>query len=139
MRHCSENVKARGCNLAYMVKAAHTIHCIVADMDRSVAFYRDILGLTPHVQSPYWSDFQLGALTIGLHPPYKGAASGPGGWILGLEVDDIRALRATLKAAGISADEPFHDVPGGVILKFEDPDGNPLQAIQTGITVADLS
>ena len=39
----------------------------VSDMSRSVAFYRDILGLPLKFQSPGWSEFQTGATTLALH------------------------------------------------------------------------
>jgi catechol 2,3-dioxygenase-like lactoylglutathione lyase family enzyme len=39
----------------------------VSDMSRSVAFYRDILGLSLKFESPEWSEFQTGATTLALH------------------------------------------------------------------------
>ena len=108
-------------------------------MDRAVAFYRDVLGLTPRHTTPYWSDFTLEGIVIGLHPPFKGAtAEVANGWILGLATDDVLALKAALVAAGGGVGE-LHDVPGGVVLEFGDPDGNRIQAIQHGATVASLT
>jgi catechol 2,3-dioxygenase-like lactoylglutathione lyase family enzyme len=40
----------------------------VSDMSRSVAFYRDILGLSLKFESPGWSEFHTGATTLALHP-----------------------------------------------------------------------
>ncbi len=108
-------------------------------MDRAVAFYRETLGLTPGTLSQWWSDFDLGGVKIGLHPPFQSPPPGGNGWILGLEVDDLRALRNALAEAGFPATKPFHDVPGGAILEFADPDGNPIQAIQIGAKAADLA
>lgn len=59
------------------------------------------------------------------------------GWIFGIEVDDVAALRATLESAN-RAVGGYHDVPGGAVIDFSDPDGNPIQAIQMGITSKDL-
>jgi lactoylglutathione lyase len=39
----------------------------VSDMTRSVAFYRDILGMSLKFESPGWSEFQTGATTLALH------------------------------------------------------------------------
>jgi lactoylglutathione lyase len=39
----------------------------VSDMNRSVAFYRDTLGLSVKFESPGWSEFQTGATTLALH------------------------------------------------------------------------
>lgn len=122
-----------------MVKCVNTILCQTADMDRAVAFYRDLLGLTPGVLSPYWSHFTVGGVNIGLHPPFAGGMDEPkGGWILGIEVDDLRGLRATLEAAGTKC-EDFHDIPGGCVMDFHDPDGNPIQALQSGAKAKDLT
>ncbi|HVT11141.1 MAG TPA: VOC family protein [Fimbriimonadaceae bacterium] len=122
-----------------MVKNVNTILCEVADMNRAVAFYRDLLGLTPGVSSPFWSDFSVGGMRIGLHPPFQGGMKEPsGGWILGIEVDDLKALRAILEVAGTKC-EDYHDIPGGSVMDFHDLDGNPIQAMQTGVTAKDLA
>jgi len=123
-----------------MLKGLNTVLCQVADMPRAVGFYREFFGLTPAVESPYWSHFELpGGVKLGLHPPFGGGALANGaGWVLGIEVDDVAALRSALEAKG-HAVAGFHDVPGGVVIDFKDPDNNPIQAIQTGITAKDLS
>lgn len=117
-----------------MVTGLATTWCPVSDMDRAVAFYRDVLGLTPKVTSPYWSDFQLGEARIGLHPARDlPSPTGPiGGWRLGLATDDLRGLRERLEAAGATITEDYHETPSGVVLTFTDPDGNPIQAMQPG-------
>ena len=46
--------------LSYAIK-------FVADMDRLVAFYRDVLGLPLKFQSPGWSEFLTGETTLALH------------------------------------------------------------------------
>lgn len=125
-----------------VVKSICTVLCQVSDMDRAVAFYRDVLGLTPGHVTPYWSDFQVGSVRLGLHPPFQGSEppySSPGkGWIVGIDVDDIRALKAQLVANSTEIAGDFHDVPGGVILDFRDPEGNNLQAVEYGTRTADF-
>ena len=109
-----------------MVKGVSVVLCQVADMDRAVAFYRDVLGLHAGHVTPYWSDFEAGSIKIGLHPPFKGSippfAVDGKGWIVGLETEDIRALKARLVEFGASIRRDLHDIPGGVILDFADPD-----------------
>jgi predicted enzyme related to lactoylglutathione lyase len=123
-----------------MVKALNTMLCQVSDVMRAVGFYRDVLGLTPGNVSPYWSDFELpGGTKIGLHPPFAvGKMPDGSGWIHGIEVDDVVALRKAVEAAGQLVGG-YHDVPGGVVIDFADPDGNPIQAIQMGIYAKDLA
>ncbi len=125
-----------------MITSVNTVICQTSDMDRSVAFYRDVLGLTPGHTSPYWSDFKVGDTRIGIHPPFEGSqppfATQGKGWVLGLATDDIRGLRAKLEAAGAAITGDWHDTPSGVIFEFLDPDGHTLQAIQLGLFTKDL-
>jgi hypothetical protein len=39
----------------------------VSDMDHSVAFYRDFVGLALRFASPQWSEFATGNATLALH------------------------------------------------------------------------
>jgi len=120
------------------VKGLHTLLCEVSDMDRSIAFYRDILGLTVTYQSSHWSSIQLGTTRLGLHPAFERTSEiRGGGWICGLETDDILSLRQALIEAQVSVGD-FHDTPAGAIMDFHDPDGNRLQAIQPGKSKAEL-
>ena len=124
-----------------MITALHTTWCQVSDMDRSVAFYRDLLGLKAGYISPYWSDFDLGNGKIALHPriqPGEGPTGNAKGWYLGVQTADIAALNAALTRAGVTITESFHEVPGGVVLTFTDPDNNLIQAIQVGLRLEDL-
>ena len=123
-----------------MVKGLSTILCQVASVERAAAFYRDVLGLTPAYISPGWGQLSVpGGGSIGLHPPFaEGAKPNGSGWILGLEVDSVAATRAAVEGAGVSVGT-YHDVPGGVVLDFSDPDGNPIQVIQHGVTLKDFA
>lgn len=98
-------------------------------------FYRAVLALEPTLASPYWSHFEIGNVRIGLHPRFAGN-DGPlntrgKGTVLGIEVDDLKAFRMHLEVLGAWCGD-WHETPGGVVLNFEDPDGNALQAIQIG-------
>lgn len=121
-----------------MVVGLHTLLCEVSDMDRSVAFYRDLLRFEVHYTSPYWSTLQIGSTRVGLHPAFEGNSEVKGGgWVFMLEASDIRGLRAKLEGAGVEC-SPYHDTPGGAIFNFTDPDGNRLQAMQAGVMEKDL-
>ncbi|MDR3690498.1 MAG: VOC family protein [Fimbriimonas sp.] len=122
-----------------MVKQLSTILCQVASVEAAAAFYRDVLKLTPTFVSPGWGQFDLpGGGSIGLHPPFgDGQKANGSGWILGIEVESLNDLKNALIRCGHWTG-PYHDVPGGVVLDFTDVDGNPIQAIQTGITKAAL-
>jgi predicted enzyme related to lactoylglutathione lyase len=122
-----------------MIKRISTVLCQVSDMDRAVAFYRDTLGLTQGMVSQWWSSMSVGDVQIGLHPPFERGPTEIGrGWILGIEVDDLRALRVRLESHGTACAD-YHDIPGGCVMDFTDPDGNPIQAMQNGASAKDLS
>jgi catechol 2,3-dioxygenase-like lactoylglutathione lyase family enzyme len=112
-------------------------------MSKSVAFYKDVLGFKVDFESPYWSQFTVGHNKIGLHPKLVDTDHPLGvfgkGWYLGLETDDIVTLRATLESHAVKIHGTYHDVPGGVVLDFEDPAGNPIEAYQQGLSVAKIT
>jgi catechol 2,3-dioxygenase-like lactoylglutathione lyase family enzyme len=109
-----------------------------ADMQKSTEFYRDILGLELISLNPYWTTFKLGGNILALHPPFGPAVVAGGGWTVAVNVDNVKALEGVLIGNGITLTQDFHDIPGGVLIGFKDPDGNLLQAIQSGVTVSEL-
>src|SRR5690349_6017369 len=79
----------------------------VSDMERSVAFYRDILGLPLKFNSPGWSEFNNGGTTLALHrrlnPGGENAqvtSATAGQATLIFVVDDLQTTYETLKAEG---------------------------------------
>jgi lactoylglutathione lyase len=105
----------------------------VSDMHRSVAFYRDTLGLRLKFESPGWSEFETGATTLALHggAPAAGgeaaAGSGPaaGTCSLGFSVADLNSTYAELCGRGAHFVTPPTDQPAeGIRLAVcVDPDG----------------
>jgi lactoylglutathione lyase len=102
----------------------------VSDMNRSVAFYRDVVGLPLKFDSPHWSEFATEGATIALH--MSSAPDGqradpnaiPAGHCRpGLSVPDIDAFHAKMLAAKVVCIEPPHDVHGSRIAQYLDPDG----------------
>ncbi|HRF59396.1 MAG TPA: VOC family protein [Fimbriimonadaceae bacterium] len=126
-----------------MIQGLHTIWCQASDMVRSVEFYRDVVGLPVGYESAHWTEFPLANGKLALHLAMNGATTPLGlpmsGWQVGLQTSDIVALRSRLAEAGATVAATFHDIPGGVTLDFTDPDGNPLQAVQLGVTAAALA
>jgi lactoylglutathione lyase len=103
----------------------------VSDMDRSVAFYRDTLGLPLKFQSPFWSEFATETVALALHGgakpadnPVHGAA--PAGTVqIGWSVTDLDTVVTMLKERGVRfVMEPKDQVEEGIRLAvFLDPDG----------------
>jgi lactoylglutathione lyase len=118
-----------------MSRLSHAI-VFVSNMARSIAFYRDALGLTPRFQSPEWTEFSTGDTTLALHlagtPAGKAADPGatPAGQChVGFAVDDIDAMHGKLTAAGATCLRPPREEHGIRLANYIDPDG-------TGISIS---
>jgi lactoylglutathione lyase len=71
----------------------------VADMDRAVAFYRDVVGLPLKFQSPEWSEFATGETTLALHPA---SAKNPAGRLeMGFTVPDLQQFHVGMQGKGV--------------------------------------
>lgn len=106
------------------------ITVLVADMDRAVTFYRDVLGLAPLEVSAWWSEFETGGTRLALHRgPRAEGAGARGGTDAGtlhiaFDVPDIDAACSELRAKGVEVDGPR--LLEGMELRlatFADPDG----------------
>ncbi len=68
---------------------------IVADTDRSVRFYHDVLGLSVEYESAVWTQLDAGAVSIGLHGAKDGPGPKPRSTVIGFYVDDLSARCTT--------------------------------------------
>ena len=100
--------------LAYAIK-------YVADMDKAVAFHRDILGLTLRFASPFWTEFDTGATTLALHPATPEHPAG--GVQLGFRTGDLDAFYAAREANGIAFTQEPTPMHGVRIARFRDCEG----------------
>jgi catechol 2,3-dioxygenase-like lactoylglutathione lyase family enzyme len=79
--------------LAYAIK-------FVADMDKAIAFHRDVLGLKVKMQTPFWSELDTGETTLALHPA---SPEHPAGAVqLGYSVSDLDGLYGAREAKGLT-------------------------------------
>ena len=94
----------------------------VADMKRSVAFYRDQVGLKPRFTSPEWSEFDTGGTILALHP--MGPNNPAGTSEVAVTVQDLNAFYAARKAAGVTfSGPPKAQTYGAPLTEMRDPDG----------------
>ena len=99
---------------------SHSI-LFVADMDTAIAFYRDIMGLALKFQSPSWSEFETGSVTLALHPASE--RNPPGRVQLGFEAPDLPALYAQREANGLAFSAPPVDEHGTLLSRIVDCEG----------------
>jgi lactoylglutathione lyase len=114
-----------------MTKLRYVI-LFVSDMDRSVAFYRDMLGWPLKSQSPERTEFAAEGTTLALHyasrPSGAAAVQGEiaGRCQLGLSVDDVEAFHQDRVVRGtLCIQPPTEDACGAKLAVYADPDGLP--------------
>lgn len=97
----------------------------VADLERAVVFYRDVLGLRL-LSRDFVARFDINGVLFELVPAtQERTVSGSGNGRLCLQVSDIRATVRQLRERGVEAGE-VREVAGGELAFFHDPDGNEL-------------
>ena len=112
-----------------LVSRISVVYLYVSDMERSTAFYRDLLGI-PLEGDGDWQEASLGGIRFALHRTREGIGRLSSGTIhVNLEVDDVAAAAARLRSAGIEAGETMRDV-WGAALEVVDPDGYRLYLYQ---------
>ena len=102
----------------------------VSDMSRSVAFYRDVLGIPLKFESPGWSEFASEGATIALHksdgpalePEPKGVETA-GRSRPGFEVEDLDAFHTRMVEHGVPCAQEPTPLFGAKIAQYWDPDG----------------
>jgi len=102
-------------NFSYVIK-------FVADMNRAVKFYRDVLGLQLKFESSGWSEFVTGETTLALHPASE---KNPAGAVeLGFSVTDIQKFHMEMSAKGVQFTmPPTKQDFGGSLAQFVDSEG----------------
>ncbi len=110
---------------------------VVSDMDASVKFYRDVLGIPCQYTSPDWSQLSIGGVGLGLHIQGEGLpVNSASGISFGFYVKDIEPVLATLAERGVTpvrvTQEDF-----GTLAIIPDPDGYGIQICQSKYNAGD--
>lgn len=113
---------------------------LVHDKDAAVRWYVEVLGVRVAEEwGPAFAILEIGSERLWISGPQTSAARPmpdgrlpePGGWNRPVvEVEDLDALVAKLKANGtVFRNEPISG-PGGTQVLVEDPSGNPVEIFQ---------
>jgi predicted enzyme related to lactoylglutathione lyase len=101
----------------------------VHDLEAAKAVFGATLGVEPVMDQPYYVQYVVNGLEIGLDPHghQKGMTGPVGYW----EVDDIETSFKALLAAGATEQAPVKDVGNGrLIASATDADGNTIGLVQ---------
>ena len=103
-----------------------TVWLYVRDLEASIAFYRDVLGvpLVRDDHDPHWAEAHLpGGLRFALHRAHEGAVpQTPGTITIDFAVEDIELATRRLREAGATVDEIAREAWGAAATTY-DPDG----------------
>jgi lactoylglutathione lyase len=116
------------------------VRLLVDDVDRSVGFYRDVVGLekTLQIEEGFYAEFAAGEATLALYrrdlmegvlgsnPDELGR---PGSFVLTFAVDDVDAMYEQLRSNGAEPlTEPHDQTTWGLrVCHFRDPDGHQIE------------
>ncbi|HVV23938.1 MAG TPA: VOC family protein [Pseudonocardiaceae bacterium] len=122
--------------------ASVSVRYIVDDVDAAIAFYVGRLGFTEVMHpAPTFAMLSRGDLRLVLSAPGGGPGGGqampdgrvpePGGWNrFALQVADLDAVVARLRAAGVRFRNDIVEGVGGRQVLVDDPAGNPVELFQ---------
>lgn len=120
-----------------MFKKVDDVFLNVDDMEKAVAFYRDILGLAVKYQSADWAELDAGNMTIALRRYGSGPEGRPElgvgeGATIVFEVEDMEVTKAELEGQGVRFIGDVFEYGTVTLAAFEDLNGNVLQIYQPG-------
>ena len=126
-RHLSshKNLMRGGSSMSAPQFKFDAVYYHVSDIERSIAFYRDILGFR-FASRDYVARFDIDGVLFELVPnPPGNALRGTGNARLSLGVTDIQRATRDLRNKGVTTTQ-IKEEPGGMLSFFQDPDGNEL-------------
>lgn len=98
---------------------------LVSNMEKSVKFYKDVLGLPVKTKSKDWTEFFNNNTVLALHPAKKKSAIKTGsGMLVGFEVGDLDSSVKKLKEKKVKFYKKPKQEPFGKHAIIMDPDGH---------------
>lgn len=113
-----------------MISSLDSIIIYVSDLDRSINWYQETLGLKIAAQHGHFATFQLGGVRLSLHaadlsPDAKRADTSMPVFL----VEDYKSTIESMEKKGVNFIYE-NQIPTARFGTFLDPDGNPIQIIE---------
>ncbi|HVY87320.1 MAG TPA: VOC family protein [Hyphomonadaceae bacterium] len=99
----------------------------VKDIAATRTFYEAAFGFGMTAFGPTYACTMTGDVDLGLQADKSEATKAP---LAVIQVDDLEAALAAVRAAGGKVTRPIFSFPGGRRFQFTDPSGNELSAMQ---------
>jgi catechol 2,3-dioxygenase-like lactoylglutathione lyase family enzyme len=98
---------------------------LVSNMEKSIRFYKDTLGIPVKTKSKDWTEFFNRDTVLALHPAKKKSKIKTGSGILvGFEVSDLESTVKKLKEKKVKFFKKLKEEPFGKHAILQDPDGH---------------
>jgi catechol 2,3-dioxygenase-like lactoylglutathione lyase family enzyme len=98
---------------------------LVSNMEKSIRFYKDTLGLPVKTKSKDWTEFFNKDTVLALHPAKRKSKIKTGsGMLIGFEVSDLDSTVKVLKAKKVRFFKKPKVEPFGKHAIIQDPDGH---------------
>ena len=112
------------------VSGISVVYLYVRDMQRSLSFYRDLLGIALEGDDDWVETTFPGGTRFALHAAHDGIPDLSSGTVkLSFEVEDADAAAELLRAQGIDVREALRD-EWGTAMEIVDPDGYTVNLFQ---------
>jgi len=121
-----------------MIVGVQDVYVYVADMERAIRFYGDLLGLKVTYNDGHWAALDVGGVRMGLHSTGgapvpavpRDAGGAKAGATLTLRSTNIDEDVDRLRIVGVRFVGSISRAGWGAVIAFEDPDGNILKLMQ---------
>ena len=113
-----------------MFQGLRTVIYAVPDLEKARDWYSQVLAQQPYFSEPFYVGFNVGGFELGLDPDTSNVKPGNNA-VAYWGVPDAQAAHARLLGLGARANDPVHDVGGGILVgTVLDPFGNVLGIIE---------
>ena len=117
------------------VVGVHSVFFFVEDLERSMAFYREVLGIEPVQLAPAIASVDIGGVQLLLHADGDTPRVPPGsrrgaGVSIHIQVEGVHALWDRLRGLGISIPEKPTEQHGFTDFAIKDPDGYDVEFLE---------
>lgn len=114
-----------------MLSRIGAVILLVSDMDRSIKFYRDVLGMELKQESDDWTEFSKSGTVLALHPTKKkGKVKVDKGLLVGFNVSDIKTVYSELKKKQVKFYKKLTAEKFGKHAVMQDPDGHLISIVE---------
>jgi uncharacterized protein YndB with AHSA1/START domain/predicted enzyme related to lactoylglutathione lyase len=114
-----------------MLRGLRTVGFQVKDLEAARDWYRELLGIAPYFDEPFYVGFDVGGYELGLQPAEGDAQPGVGGDVAYWGVDDVAVAIERAVELGATSLRPAQEVGGDIVVgAVRDPFGNVLGFIE---------